>query len=297
MRLKYLLGFLPVLLMSCEAPKGVPYEIYKIKKSGTEINCEGREFNDGKVTEIRISASNVTINNCKINGSIRTVGLGMNGEDEAVKESSHSEGHTERLQKAAPSYVQITNSEIKSYNRIPVYFGPGTTRSSLIKTKITGTTDSVVVYLDAESGYNIINDNTFDVSGNFTLRQFRIREVIAVDGSANNYITNNNFETATGGGIYLYRNCGEGGTVRHQAPQGNIIDDNVFNLNGLIINNYGIWLGARNGNRFYCNADDGYQFGSSKDDGDFADNNSLGRNKFVGSDNTIKDSGKNNTIF
>ena len=297
MKLKYLLGFLPILLMSCESPKDVPYEIYQIKKDGTVINCRNGLFNNGKITEIRIKASNVKIENCTLKGSIRTVGLGMNGEDENVKESSHLHGHTERLQNVAPSYVTISNMTIEGVSRIPMYFGPGTTHTTVETSKFVGTTDSTVVYLDAESGYNIIRNNTFDVKGNFTLRQFRIREVIAVDGSAHNYITDNKFQTATGGGIYLYRNCGEGGTVRHQAPQGNIIEDNVFNLSGLHINNYGIWLGARNGNRLYCNADDGFPFGSSKDDRDFADNNTVSRNKFIHSDNTVKDEGKNNIIL
>jgi hypothetical protein len=297
MKLKYLLALLPLLLTSCKE-ESIPYEVYKITKSNTTIDCKGKEFNDGKVTEIRISSpiENVTIKNCKIKGSIRVYGLGMNGEAEKVKESSHKEGHTERAQSAAPSKIYLSNLTIEGVNRIPVYLSPGVTKVAIENCKFVGTTDSTAIYLDAESAYNIISNNTFNVEGNFTLRQFRIREVIAVDGSAHNVITGNKFEKAVGGGVYLYRNCGEGGTVRHQAPQYNVIVDNEFNLSGLHWGNYGIWLGSRNGNRNYCSADDGHKFGSSLDNDDFAMHNYVKGNKFSGSDSKIKDDGKNNTI-
>lgn len=298
MKLKYLLVLLPLLLITSCKQETEPYEVHKITKSNTRIDCKGKEFNNGKTTEIRVISDieNITIKNCKLKGSIRVYGLGMNGENEEVKKSSHKAGHTERAQAAAPSNVLISNMKIESVNRIPVYLAPGVTRVTVENSEFIGTTDSTVIYLDAESGYNTIYNNTFDVSGNFTLRQFRIREVIAVDGSAHNTISGNKFKTAVGGGVYLYRNCGEGGTVRHQSPQHNLIENNDFNLSGLHINNYGIWLGARNGNRFYCNADEGHKFGSSVNDRDFANNNIIRDNKFSGSDRTIKNDGENNVI-
>lgn len=298
MKLKYLLVLLPLLLITSCKQETEPYEVHKITKSNTRIDCKGKEFNNGKTTEIRVISDieNITIKNCKLKGSIRVYGLGMNGENEEVKKSSHKAGHTERAQAAAPSNVLISNMKIESVNRIPVYLAPGVTRVTVENSEFIGTTDSTVIYLDAESAYNTIYNNTFDVSGNFTLRQFRIREVIAVDGSAHNTISGNKFKTAVGGGVYLYRNCGEGGTVRHQSPQHNLIENNDFNLSGLHINNYGIWLGARNGNRFYCNADEGHKFGSSVNDRDFANNNIIRDNKFSGSDRTIKNDGENNVI-
>lgn len=297
MKLKHLLVFLPFLLASC-GETNEPFDVHKITKSGTVIDCKGKEFNNGKNTEIRVSSSikDVTIKNCNLNGSIRVFGLGMNGEDEKVKESSHKEEHTERVQAAAPSNVLISNMTIKGVDRIPVYLAPGVTRTTIENSRFIGTTDSTVIYLDAESSYNVIDNNIFNVEGAFTLRQFRIREVIAVDGSAHNKISNNKFEKAVGGGVYLYRNCGEGGTVRHQPPQFNLIEDNTFNLSGLHVNNYGIWLGSRNGNRLYCNDDSGYKFGSSIDDRDFADHNVVNNNKFFGSDRTVKNDGKNNLV-
>jgi hypothetical protein len=75
------------LLFACsEAPK-VSYETIKLQRPIT-IDCEGGAYNKGKVTELQILADNVTIKRCKINGSIRTIGLGHNGEAPGVKASS-----------------------------------------------------------------------------------------------------------------------------------------------------------------------------------------------------------------
>jgi hypothetical protein len=270
------------LLFACsEAPK-VNYETVKITKS---IDCAGKAYNQGKVTELQITASNVTIRRCKINGSIRTIGLGSNGEAKGVKESSTSLGHTARAQAAAPRNTKLYDLTITGHGRIPLYLGPGTTNLTLVDSTIKGRSDSAAIYLDAESGSNIIRNNTINITS-------APREIIAIDGSADNQLLTNTIQQAPNGGIYLYRNCGEGGTVRHQAPQRNLIAGNTIDNTG----GYGIWLGSRNGGRFYCSADDGYPFGSSKDNGDFADNNIVRGNIFTNSARTIRDDGKANSL-
>lgn len=269
------------LLFACsEAPK-VSYETIKLQRPVT-IDCKGDTYNKGKVTELQILADNVTIKRCKINGSIRTIGLGHNGEAPGVKASSTTLGHTARAQAAAPKNTTLYAVTIISYGRIPLYLGPGTTRLTMYDSTIKGRSDSVALYLDAESGFNIIRNNTFNIAG-------ASREIIAVDGSANNQLLANTIKQAPNGGIYLYRNCGEGGTVRHQAPQGNLIAGNAINNTG----GYGIWLGSRNGGRLYCRDDAGFPFGSSKDDGDFADNNTVRDNIFTSSARTIRNDGSN----
>ncbi len=214
---------------------------------------------------------------------MRTVGLGHNGEAAGVKESSVTLGHTARLQAAAPEGVVLYDVTITSYGRIPVYLGPGTTKFTMYDSTLKGRSDSVALYLDAESGTNTIRNNTFNTTG-------ATREIIAVDGSANNQIIANNIKQAPNGGIYLYRNCGEGGTVRHQAPQYNLIAGNTINNGG----GYGIWLGSRNGGRLYCSDDKGFPFGSSINDGDFANSNTVKDNVFTNDSRTVKDDGKDN---
>ena len=268
------------LLFACSEPK-VSHETIKLQNP-TTIDCNGEAYNKGKVTELQILADNITIKRCKINGSIRTIGLGRNGEAPGVKASSVKTGHIERAQAAAPRGTVLYGLTITGHGRIPLYLGPGTTRLTMYDSTIKGRSDSVALYLDAESGFNIIRNNTFDITG-------ASREIIAVDGSANNQLLTNTIKQAPNGGIYLYRNCGEGGTVRHQAPQHNLIAGNTINSTG----GYGIWLGSRKGGRLYCRDDAGFPFGSSKDDGDFADNNTVRDNTFTDNARTIRSNGNN----
>ena len=263
------------LLFGCNAAPKLNYEIIELKNPAT-IDCKGQKYNNGKITELQILSSNITIKHCRINGSVRTIGLGRNGEAAGVKASSFNLGHTERAQAAAPKNTFLSNVTITGYGRTPLYLGPGTTNFTLQESTIKGYSKSVALYLDAESGVNTIHNNTFYIAN-------ATREIIAVDGSANNQITMNTIKRAAKGGIYLYRNCGEGGTVRHQSPQYNVITNNTIDNTG----GYGIWLGSRNGNRLYCKDDAGLPFGSSKDDGDFADNNTVKDNVFASNDRAV----------
>ena len=250
--------------------------------SGTVLDAGGGWLNGGKLTELVISSrwngsdwerpADITIRNAKLRGAIRIAGMGRNGQAAAVRASSRSEGHTERAQAAAPTRITISNVWIEAEGRIPVYLAPGVTHVTVEACVITGRSRSVACYLDAESASNTLRGNTFAA---------RVaREVVAVDGSAGNRIEGNVFARARLGGIYLYRNCGEGGTVRHQTPHGNILAGNRFMTRGLAWRSYGIWLGSRNGRRAYCGCDAGYPFGSSLDDRDFADNNLVTGNSF-----------------
>lgn len=245
----------------------------------------------------------VKITNCRINGSIRIYGLGPNGENKQVRASSHQAGHTARAQKIAPTRISLSRLFIKGQGRIPVYISPGATRVTLSHSVLAGRSSSVAIYLDAESGYNKIERNQFRV-------KTRRRELIAIDGSAHNNINGNMFYALRNGGIYLYRNCGEGGTVRHQAPQNNVIINNGFfykKFRGFTrsLRSFGqkkavpaIWVGSRNGGRPYCKRDKGYSFGSSVNDGDLATGNSIVGNQFtkVSPNRVIKVFSKANTL-
>lgn len=234
---------------------------------------------------------NVALQSCRVHGSVRILGMGANGEAEKVKQSSQQTGHTERAQAAAPSQIRLQNMTIMGQNRVPLYLAPGVNGVTVSGSRITGNSSSVAVYLDAESGNNTFINNTIDT-------QTASRELIAIDGSANNTFSRNRFSSLNRGGIYFYRNCGEGGTIRHQTPSGNTISDNVFfyrKYNGKLP---AVWLGARNGNRKYCEADSGFGFGSSADNRDFADNNVIENNKIhkLSPQKMIRDNGSGNRI-
>ena len=297
-------GWLPqtpsFLLKLSPKPKFEKYSLAGSGENGRVIDLQGGWLNEGKLTEMVIRSKDmekgwdvperITIRNGSIRGSIRIYGLGVNGEAAKVRESSHREGHTARAQAVAPRTILLEDLQIEADHRIPLYLSPGVTGVTVRNCTFTGWSASTTVYLDAESGGNRIEGCTFDVRTG--------REVMAVDGSATNTIVGNRFLQAGYGGIYLYRNCGEGGTVRHQAPQSNLIENNFFNMKDLRSGSYGIWLGSRQGRRSYCEDDAGYPFGSSIDNRDFADHNVLHGNIFQpASDRTIRDDGADNRVI
>jgi len=288
------------LLKLLPKPKFEKHTLEGSGENGRLINLQGDWLNEGKLTEMVICSKEaekgwdvperITIRNGRIRGSIRIYGLGVNGEAPKVLESSHRKGHTARAQAAAPRAILLEDIQIEADHRIPLYLGPGVTGITVKNCTFTGWSASTTVYLDAESGGNRIEGCTFDVRSG--------REVVAVDGSATNTIVGNRFLQAGYGGIYLYRNCGEGGTVRHQAPQSNLIENNFFNMKDLQSGSYGIWLGSRQGRRSYCEDDAGYSFGSSIDNHDFADHNILRGNIFQPAcERAVRDDGADNRIL
>ncbi|EUC00529.1 hypothetical protein PMI07_003815 [Rhizobium sp. CF080] len=215
------------------------------------------------------------IRNCTIRGGIRIRGLGANGEAENVRRSSLEAGHTQRAQAAAPSGITLSNITLEANGRIPLYAAPGVTGMTIENSRITGTSASTAIYLDAESAGNRIIGNTFTIS---TAK----REMIAVDGSADNRIENNVFDNPVTGGIFLYRNCGEGGTIRHQAPERNLITGNTFRYRNFWGARPAVWLGSRQGARSYCFSSPGHPFGSSLSPLDFARHNTVTGNHLAG---------------
>ncbi|RWX76768.1 right-handed parallel beta-helix repeat-containing protein [Neorhizobium lilium] len=232
----------------------------------------------------------VGIRNCTIKGDLNIRGLGRNGEAEKVRLSSLSEGHTARAQAAAPRNVTLSNITFEGEADIPLYAAPGVTGMTVENSRFTGRTVSTVIYLDAESARNRIIGNVFDIHATR-------RELIAVDGSADNRIEGNRFDNPLTGGIFLYRNCGEGGTIRHQSPQRNVIADNVFHYSAFWAARPAIWLGSRQGSRFYCLFRSGIPLGSSLSPYDFAQYNTVTGNRMVGAtDHLILDSDEHNTV-
>jgi len=269
------------------------------KASNASIDCAGSRLERGmriysrKTTQSDGSVAwdtptNVRVSNCVTEAITHVFGMAINGEGSELTASSREPGHTERVQTNAPSNIHFDQFTTETNGPIPFYFGPGVTHSSITNSRITGFSNSVAIYLDAESGHNLIEGNIFSIERGR-------RELVAVDGSANNRIINNRFNSLREGGIYLYRNCGEGGNIRHQPPENNLIEGNRFFYDKYTGRNPGIWLGSRDGNRNYCDYDEGYDLGSSADDGDFANNNRVINNTFV-KFQRIRDDGEGNLI-
>ena len=263
-----------------------PLLIEGAEASGAGLNCQGGAVGrPGLATTTRqptiaiwsrrVSAqhwsrpTDIRIENCVIHGAVRVWGMGADGTYEDLRASSRTAAHTATAQGAAPSHIELDRVTIVGTGSIPLYVGPGVTRLSLKNSVLTGRSDATAVYLDAESADNRIENNTIAVSTR--------REVLAVDGSARNRITGNRFDLKGRPGVFLYRNCGERGVIRHQTPSDNQITDNVFS-GAARLRPQLVVIGAREGRRAYCSADRGYPWGSSADDCDRATNNVVARN-------------------
>ena len=212
----------------------------------------------------------VTVRNCTVVGNVRIWGMGAGGSMRDLLASSRTPDHTTAAQSAAPLGTILERVRFEGVGTIPLYVGPGVTQTVVARSRFSGRSVSTAVYLDAESAGTVIQDN------DFTIRTGR--EQIAVDGSGANRIIGNRFALGGRGGVFLYRNCGEDGVIRHQTPSYNQITDNVFSGVGWLRPRT-VVVGAREGNRSYCGDDAGYPFGSSADDGDGATGNRVERNR------------------
>jgi len=214
--------------------------------------------------------TDIAIRHCTVHGAVRIWGMGAGGRIEDLRASSRTPGHTAAAQAAAPSHVVFEDVTFAATGSIPLYVGPGVTHTAVSDSRFTGRSDATAIYLDAESRDAEIRSVAFDIQTG--------REVIAIDGSASNLLMANRFALGGRGGVFLYRNCGEDGVIRHQTPSDNVVVDNTFS-GARLLNPRLVVVGAREGRRSYCGADRGWPFGSSIDDGDHAERNVVYRNR------------------
>lgn len=174
--------------------------------------------------------------------------------------SSRVEGHTQRARDNAPTNIVFNRVKITGVHRNPVYFAPGVTYSKLINSTVIGRSEAVAIYLDAESYGNTIKGNYIAVDTKNHRFEAWDRPLIAIDGSSHNKIMNNEFRKTSHGGIYLYRNCGEGWVIRHATPSYNQIINNIFYYKNYTGDNPAVYLGSHNRGTFheiigFCNDD------------------------------------------
>lgn len=271
--------------------------------SATTFNCNGAVLDgsglpeSSEVAQLLVRSkpttgiwdrpSDVTIQNCRFLGSAKVYGLGLSGNAKRVRESSLNADHTNFAQASAPTRILFSNVIFETTGRLPLYLAPGVTAVTVRDSSFIGRVRTVAIYLDAESAGNRIEGNVFEISS-------EKRELIAVDGSANNIIQRNTFSHVKNGGVFLYRNCGEGGTIRHQTPHGNLISGNLFVIEG---GKPAVWLNSRNGNSNFCFIDPKHPFGSSLSSLDYAKNNTVVKNVVVGAGSfSIKNNDPSNVV-
>ncbi|WP_419695432.1 right-handed parallel beta-helix repeat-containing protein [Mesorhizobium muleiense] len=261
--------------------------------SGVTIDCKGATINgrhwltlDPPRETIVVSgeqdesgawqgAENITVRNCVVQGSVRVFGVAVS--NSKLARMSYEPNYTQTLQASGSKNIVFEHMTITAYGRNPFYIMPGVTRVTLRDSIIGGQSNGVAIYLDAESAENVIKDNEIGVSNS--------REQFAIDGSARNLIVGNRFSGLNNGGIYLYRNCGERGVIRHQGPEDNVIIDNVFYYDRYRGDTPAVWIASRqNDLPGYCDEDEGSEVpnvGSSLDHLDHAKRAVVARNRFV----------------
>lgn len=262
-----------------------PLLIEGAEASGTGMDCRGGSIGDPDRPSTTLQPTiaiqsrreatawsqplGVHFVNCTINGNVRIWGMGANGRIDDLRLSSRTQGHTAEAQAAAPSRIGFDNVTFAATGSIPLYVGPGVTRLGVRGGQFIGRSASTAIYLDAESAETSITNVAFSIR--------TAREQIAIDGSARNRIEGNSFALGGRGGVFLYRNCGEDGVIRHQTPSDNVITGNIFTGVRWLWPN-AVVVGSREGRRRYCGADTGWSFGSSADDGDHAERNVVADN-------------------
>lgn len=275
--------------------------------SGAVLDCNGSTIDTSRGAgtlnriAIEIRSSNrqdgtwdapegVTIKNCTVRGFIRIRGLDYTASGPNMRLSSLNRDHTTFAQSAAPKHTVLANLAITTPGNIALYIGPGVIGTTLKDSTISGRSRSTAIYIDAESRDNIISNNDIDVAT-------RSREQIAIDGSSSNKIVGNTFRNSSNGGIFIYRNCGEQGVIRHQKPEYNLISGNLFSFKDRHPLKPIVWLGSRGGKQSYCFSDPQHPFGSSKSPLDYAQFNTVEMNVVVGGTlSLIRDNGFGNVI-
>ena len=207
----------------------------------------------------------ITVNNCKVYGSIIVKGIVYKPNLVALSRRSN---YVSIVRQGAPTNILFQNMSVTAvYPTTPFYLATGVTNTILENSEINGESASIAVYLDAESSNNTIRNNYIHTKSP--------RELIAIDASSHNTIINNRFSALNNGGIYLYRNCGEFHISRHTTPSFNTIVNNIFYYDKYKAYNPAIYIASRNGKTRkgtteYCGNDDDSQYGSGISDLDFA---------------------------
>ncbi|CAN5394473.1 hypothetical protein BH10PSE7_BH10PSE7_19530 [soil metagenome] len=237
---------------------------------------------------------NITVRNCTITGDVKLENPNRCPDPPTCADTQPD--FVEWVRARAPRRITFDNITITGTGKDRFYVGWGATETKLINSVIEGEATGVPIYLAPHSSGTLIKNNQIrTVTKAPGLFRTTEREAIAIDGSDHNHIISNWFGALNRGGIYVFRNCGENGGIRHTTPSHNHIINNVFPYKKYNGPNPAVFLGSRDGNPpgfeadipvvgtvgSYCDDDKGFPFGSSADDRDFATHNVVMQNQIV----------------
>lgn len=269
------------------------FQTIRISESNTHLNCNGATLEgegvrgvgiqiDGKRTRLE----NVTVENCRIQ-NFKNRGVNITS-GFRIKDFSADRDANYRV---APRNILIDGVTVSGSGRGGVYFDSYVTDSVLSNSTIKDS-GKVGVYLEQGTQRIQIINNT--IQGNGLDGR---REGVAVDSSAHNTVKGNRFIGNAGGGIFLYKNCGENfqsgkSVLRWQSSDFNVIKDNIFTNERV-----GVWIASRQSkdlSKWGCGDPSVDKDGRFYED--HASSNLIEGNEFCNTATAIRVEGDNNTI-
>lgn len=230
---------------------------------------------------------NVKIKNCNISGfSANGILIGWGGPD--IKK----QGSKDELYNRTPTDITVSNVTVDKSGRVGIYIDDYASDIVLDKVVVQNSA-GVGIYLEHSTKNIKIINSTIKNNGLGGLNTYAGREGLAIDSSANNIVEGNKFISNKGGGIFLYKNCGErhkyGEVLRWQHSDNNLIKDNYFENEKV-----GVWIASRQRKDLRV-----MECGDPMIDPrgwyqDYANNNTLDGNIFCNTETPIIDYGENN---
>ena len=235
-----------------------------ISTSGVTLDCQGARIQSAPgAAGIGIAVAtngpadvtdlaDVTVRNCVVKGFTNGIRVTRPGFRALVQDHEYEHG---------TAGILLENDHIYETGGSGVYVDAFVTGVTIRGLDIEGA-GSVGIYLEAGSTGTLVEHNLIRANGwkgteptgiPFVVgsSHFRYistgREGIAIDGSRDNRIIGNRIESNAGGGVLLYKNCGEYHTQKpdqwfHRAYGA---DDNLIEGNTIADAKVGVWVGSR----------------------------------------------------
>ena len=218
---------------------------YIINDNST-LDCNGHSLTasreEGRTNNaVELSGNNARIVNCTIDGYITGIRVGSKiptREILLLKDLGKQEAltHIAQLKQNATRNKLVANNLFKNIVQASIYVQMFAEDTTITNNHFIDA-GRMAIYLDTYSSNAMITKNTIHGSG---YNHISGREGIAIDGSSNNFITNNTFSESKLAAITLYKNCGERGLPRYFGANSNTIVDNFFYDEAK-----GVWIASR----------------------------------------------------
>ena len=216
---------------------------FKIKEPDTVLDCNGAELRqvDNYQLDIKLNADRALVRNCYF--------VGGKGISVRVRKRDGDETD-DYLRSLSPQNVIIEHVEVRDSENVGIYLHQHTVGVTVRNSIIEGSS-SAGLYLAPYGRHHQIDNNLIGNNGHIKpdgiprIGWYR-REGIAIDGSSEHLITNNDIVGNSLGGILLYKNCWEHkDTNPNSAPRTEHARASEIIGNRFGDQPFGIWVASR----------------------------------------------------